>query len=262
MLPDIAATPAERSEEAQRLIDQAQGADFVELTALSALELCVMGGPTFALFEEDVAQAWLGLPDRRRGRVLKTITEGMVERRLLLAPHPPGPDGETYSMNPVLGLILAALCRPTWIAVTENADAARWRTPRLFALGDQEVPVRAVVVEEPAALPAGIRIPNARKLGPLSQLYRYVLVSEARAAEVMAEWAIASPPEVPGTDAPAARAVIVYRPAGPGNEVGSRLAVRGDGSTARLLPPEDPGQSYDKAGLTEVMRRLITRAAR
>jgi hypothetical protein len=261
MLPDIAATPAERSEEAQRLMDQAEGADFVELTALSALELCAMGGPTFALFEEDAARAWLGLPDRRRRRALKTVTEGMVERGLL-APNPPGPDGETYSMNPVLGLILAARYRPTWIAVTETADAGRRRTPQLFALGDQEVPVRAVVVEEPAALPGGASFPNARKLGPLGLLYRYVLVSEARAAEVMAEWAIAPPPEVPGTEAPPARAVIVYRPADPGNEVGNRLAVRGDGSTARLLPPEDPGHSYDEAGLTDVMRRLIARAAR
>jgi hypothetical protein len=270
MTPDIATTAAGRTEAAQRLIDEAQAAPFVELVTVSALELCVLGGPRHALFEEAVTQAWLGLADRRREKIMKLTTDGMVERRLLLPEPSPGPGTADYALDPALGLVLAARTRPAFVLVTETA-AASLRTPRFFALGDEEVPVRAIVVEEPAALPAGSRdFPNVRKLGPLGRFYRYLLVSQARAAELLAEWAIAPPPS--GADPASARSVSRFRPSGAGPAgadalaagalglAAVRLDVRGDGTTARLArPAEDgPGEAYDRAGLARVMRELMT----
>ena len=68
MTADATAAAAERTEAAAALIEQAQHSDFVELVTVSALELCVLGGPRHPLFEEPVAQAWMQLGDRRRGK--------------------------------------------------------------------------------------------------------------------------------------------------------------------------------------------------
>jgi hypothetical protein len=272
MLPDIATTAAERTEVAQQLIDEAQGASYVELVTVSALELCVLGGPRQALFEEPATQAWLALGDRRREKIMKLTTEGMVERRFLLPEPSPEPGTADYALNPALGIVLAARCRPTFIVVTETA-ASSLRTPRFFALGDEEVPVRAVVVEEPAALPADNHdFPNIKKLGPLGRIYRYLLVSQARAAELLAEWAIAPPPS--GSDPASARSVSRFRPSGiepgPGGlDPGAlglaavRVDVRGDGTTAHLArPPEDgPGPAFDRAQLAGVMLELMAPAS-
>jgi hypothetical protein len=56
----------------------------VELVTVSALELCVLGGPRQPLFEEPVAHAWLQLGNRRRKKLIEWVTEGMVDRGLLI----------------------------------------------------------------------------------------------------------------------------------------------------------------------------------
>jgi hypothetical protein len=256
MLPDIASTAVERTPEGRQLIEAAQAAPFAELVTVTALELCVLGGAQQPLFEESVADAWRELSGRRRRKLVELTTAAMVERGLLTEIGPQ-PDGVTYALQPALGVALAARFRPAFIVITETAKASL-RTPRLFALGE-EVPVRAVVVEEPAALPAGsAEFAHVKKLGLLGRFYRYVLVSPDRAAQVLAEWAIMPPPG-PGADEVAARWVSLFRH----RELhiaGGRLIVAGDGSTARLLPPGAGAGAavYDQAGLTEVMRDLLT----
>ena len=50
--------------------------------------------------------------------------------------------------------------------------------------------MRGIVAEVPAGLPPDRRrgrLPGCRKLGPLGWIYRYVLVSPAKAAEILAE---------------------------------------------------------------------------
>ena len=253
MMPDIATTAAGRTEAARRLIDEAQAAPYVELVTVSALELCVLGGPRHALADEAVTQAWLDLKDRRREKIIKLVTDGMVERGLLHPEPGPEPGRASYALDPALGIALAARTRPAFIVVTETAATAL-RTPRFLALGDEEVPVRAVVVEEPAALPAGSRdFPGVAKLGPLGRFYRYLLVSRARAAELLAEWAIAPPPAAAGPAS--ARAVSRFQ-AGGGS--GVQLGIRGDGTTAHLVRPAGPGDAYDRAGLAAVMLDLMT----
>src|SRR5579875_1177251 len=124
MMPDITATAVERTDAAQRLIEQAQDTELVDLVVLSALELCVLGGPKHPLFEEAAAQAWLKLRDRRRKQVITWATESMVKRGLLTenSSSTNGTPGDgTYSLSPALGIALAARCRPAFIVVTETA---------------------------------------------------------------------------------------------------------------------------------------------
>lgn len=264
MTPDAAAAAAERTEAAARLIEQAQHSDFVELVTVSALELCVLGGPRHPLFEEPVAHAWLQLADRRRRKVIEWVTEGMVNRGLLIQDNAgfiPVNKDTTYSLKPALGVALAARCRPAFIIITET-PAASLRTPRFFALGDQGHPVRGIVVEEPAALPAdkARNFPHVNKLGPLGRFYRYVLVSQAKAAEALAELAI-SPPQ-PGNQAPG-WTVSFYRGYDGRNPAGFQLTVHGDGTKALLTRPGNMNNGagpaeHDFAGLTTVMLDLIT----
>ncbi len=265
MLPDLATTAVERSEAAELLFEQANNSGFVELTTLSALELCVLGGPKHAVFEDAVAHAWLQMGDRQREKAMKLTTEGMVKRQLLAEQSPGSRAGSnqiTYSLNPALGIVLAARCRPTFTVVTETARP-NLRTPRLFAVGERENPVRGIVVEEPAALPAGSGdFPHIKKLGPLGRFYRYVLVSQSKAAAVLAEWAITPPPQQAGTDVPSARSVTLYRHFDGQDFQGVRLLIRGDGARAELLTPlpddtYSPRAEHDLAGLCGVMADLI-----
>ena len=182
MTPDAAAAAAERTEVAVRLIEQAQHSDFVELVTVSALELCALGGPTHPLFEEPVAHAWDQMGNLRRKKLIGWVTEGMVERGLLIegdAGFSPVSKGTAYSLKPALGIALAARCRPAFI-ITVTSDPSL-RAPRFFALGDQDHPLRGVVVEEPAVLPADMAgdYPHVKKFGPLGRMYRHVLLSPA-----------------------------------------------------------------------------------
>lgn len=265
MTLDAAAAAAERTEVAAQLIEQAQQGDVVELVTLSALELCVLGGPRHPLFEEPVARAWLQLGNRRRKKLTEWVTDGMVERGLLIegnAGFSPLGKGTTYSLKPALGLALAARCRPAFIITTETANASL-RTPRFFALGDQDQPLRGMVVEEPAALPAEMAgdYPHVKKFGPLGRMYRHVLVSPQKAAEALAEVAISPPPQPPAAGQAPGWTVSFYRRYDGRNPIGYQLTVRGDGARANLVRPGHDGAgpaSCDFDGLAAVMLSLIT----
>jgi hypothetical protein len=268
MTPDAAAAAAERTEAASRLIEQARHSDFVELVTVSALELCVLGGPKHPLFEEPVAHAWLQMRSLRRKKLIRWVTEGMVERGLLIegdAGFSPVSKGAAYSLKPALGIALAARCRPAFI-ITVTSDPRR-RAPRFFALGDQDHPLRGVVVEEPAVLPADIAgdYPHVKKFGPLGRMYRHVLVSPEKAAEALAEIAISPPPQPPAAGQAPGRTVSVYRQYDGRNPIGYQLTIHGDGTRAHLVRPGHDGTGtaeYDFDGLTAVMLTLITGQAR
>lgn len=264
---DSAVAAAERTEAARLLIDQAQ-ADVVDLVVLSALHLCVLGGPRHPLFDESVARAWMKLGNRQRTKFIEAATDSMVGRGLLID-NAPRTDfhqhSGTYSLQPELGLMLAARCRPTFIIATETT-VANMRTPRFFALGDQAEPVRGVVMEFPAVSPAESPddSPPLRHLGPLGWLYRYVLMSRDEAAVVLAKLVI-SPPQVSGGAVPAGYVVSAFRPSEGQNSPGYRLSVQGDGTKARLDGPgpgDQAGTECDVEGLRTVMADLITRLSR
>jgi hypothetical protein len=262
---DTALAAAERTEAARHLIAQAQDDELVDLVVVSALDLCVLGGPRHPLFDESVARIWLRLGDRQRKKLIESVTESMLSRGLLIDEGlrtSAQPRSGRYALQPELGLMLAARCRPSFIVVTAAEDQDL-RTVRLFALGDQAEPLRGIVVEMPAAPPrdGGGGFPDVRKLGPLGWIYRYVLASPEMAAEVLAGWTI-SPPRRPGTDLPGAYLVSVYRPDRE-NPPGYRLRVRGDGTRAWVDDAGEQGAAeYDATGLRAVMLGLLTGPSR
>jgi hypothetical protein len=257
---DIAVTAAERTEAARHLIDQAQ-AEVVDLVVVSAIHLCVLGGPRHPLFDESVSRAWMKLGNRQRKKFTEAATESMVERGLLIDNGPRTDFRQhsgTYSLQPELGIMLAARCRPAFIIVTETT-VRNMRTPRFFALGDQAQPVRGVVMEFPAVLPreSADDSPPLRQLGPLGRLYRYVLMSPDEAAAMLAKLVI-SPPRVSDGAVPAGYVVSAFRHYDEKNPPAYRLSVQGDGTKARLDDPgtgdgDQAGAEYDVEGLRAVM---------
>ena len=103
------AAAAARSAEAQELIDRAQSQD-VLLTVLTARDLCALGGPRQALFDEAPARAWAGMRHRARNNLPAVIITELQERGLLIRQTPtvpfasPGGDREPglsdYAFSP------------------------------------------------------------------------------------------------------------------------------------------------------------------
>jgi len=266
MMPNPAIPAAERTETARHLITQAQ-ADVVELVTVSALELCVLDGPGQPVFEKRVAQAWVRVTDRRRRKITEEVTAGLVRRGLLIdgAPqHRAVQAVSSYSFKPELGLMLAARCRPAFVVLAKG-ERDDLRPLSLFALGDQADPVRAIVAEVPAGLPPdrAAAYPDTRRLGPLGWIYRYVLVSSANAADLLARWTM-TPPAQAGDAVPVRYLVSAYCPDRE-NPVGHHLRVRGDGIRAVVDGPStgsaQPAQ-YDLEGLRGIMFDLLTWASR
>ncbi len=257
---DTALAAAERTEAARYLIGRARD-ELVDLVVISALDLCVLGGPRHPLFDEKVARAWLRLGERQRGKLVESATEVMINRGLLIdegVRTSAQPRSGRYALKPELGLALAARCRPSFVIVTE-AEGRDLRGPRLFALGDEAEPVRGMVVEMPAGLPPDreAAYPGAAKLGPLGWAYRYALVSPDMSAEVLARWTI-SPPARSGSGPPGAYLVSAFQPDRE-NPAGGPLRVQGDGARAWVGAPGDrAGAECDAAGLRAAMAGLIT----
>lgn len=256
----------------------------VELVVLTGMELCVLGAPKQVLCEEKLAAAWLGQSQRRRSKAIRLTTQSLVKRGLLLAERPAdsaqGPDSphtadlpdsldaftdspgdDSYALDPALGLVLAARSKPGFVVVT-SLGSVEARTPRMYALGDEEQQVRAVVAELPEALPPGA-FPHLAAMGPLGRLHRYVLLSRDSAADWLADWA-----DQPGSGTlkapdgrPPARLVSVYRHDEGRDFLGFTTAFRHDGGRAQLLVDgaEDGGVAgtYDRDGVRGIMSDLL-----
>jgi hypothetical protein len=270
MMLDPAIAAAERTDEARRLIARAQ-TDTVDLVTISALDLCVLGGPAHPLFEQTVASTWMKLGERRQRKVTAEVTARLVRRGLLIDDNAQrgsrDSDGGTYSLQPQLGLMLAARCRPAFVVAAAIENGQGLRPLSLFALGDLVESVRGIVAELPAGLPPDRDgdYPDVRKLGPLGWIYRYVLVPPPTAAEILAKWTI-TPPARPGTAVAPRYLVSAYRPDRE-NPHGYHLGVRGNGTRAILDQPghgnsELATADYDLEGLQAVMLQLLAEASR
>jgi hypothetical protein len=253
---DDDAAAAARSAEVRELIDRAQSAN-VLLTMLSAMDLCALGGPRQALFDEAPARAWGSLRPKGRKNLPGVIFEELEERGLLIrqAPTVPlaAPDGHVepeardYAFSPKLGAVMAARSRPA-VAVTCELKKVPSRYPRLYALGDEQDRVRAMVLETPEAPEPG-QFQQVDRAGPLGWFYRYDLISRQSAADFLAGWALLRSKRHPR----APRLVTLLR-----FDQGNALTVRtleiytDDGTTARL-----DGTQYDKTEVTSIMSSLL-----
>ena len=235
MKPETASvsSAAERSAEAQRMFDRSAAGESVDLVALNGMMLCVLGGRKHAVCDDKLAGAWAIYGRRRRVKANELVTRDMADLGLLLPPEP-GTDAD-WAMTPGLALAMAGRCRPTYIVLTGLAGR-QVRSPRLFALGDEEVPVRGIVMENPAPVPDGVADAGyLRKLGPLGWLYTCTLLSPASAADVLANWLMRPVTRGAGDAGVPYRMASLYRrypdPAG----LGGRIVCEGDAGTAKLF---------------------------
>lgn len=150
--------------------------------------------PRQALFDEAHARAWAGMRRGARKKLPAEIFQSLEKRRLLTRQAPeipfasPGGDREPgladYAFAPKLGVVMAARARSALALVCEQE-----KVPSRYPGGDEQEPVRAVVLETPVAAPPG-DFPHLRKMGPLGWFYRYDLVSRSSAADFLARWAL------------------------------------------------------------------------
>ncbi len=202
---------------------------------------------------------------RRRGRkkLPAVILDGLEECGLLVCQAPavpfaaPGGDRESgladYAFSPELGVVMAARTRPA-LAVTCELEKVPGRYPRLYALGDEQEPVRAVIQEAPEGTPPG-DFPHLHTAGSLAWFYRYDLISKPSAADFLARWALLRSQRHPCSP----RLITLLRRDHDSLLTVRTIAVRtDDGKTARIGPAGTGGDQYEQADLTSIMSGLLS----
>ena len=168
--------------------------------------------------------AWVQLDDDDRQSLTRSATARLLAKGLLL--DEPGRGDAEYPLSPELGIILAARGQPAYMVLAQRQDSPLPGLS-LFALGDSDRPVQAIVAEILVkAPPAGA--------GPLRCIYGYQLVSTVSAASLLAEWTIGKAEKASRWSREPARLVTRYFPADHRDRIGQRITVRGEGNTARV----------------------------
>jgi hypothetical protein len=248
-------------EEAERLLSAADRVGLAPLPSLLAVDLCVFGGHRQAMFDESALGTWASLTGQARKEFAGEAVAELIRRGLLS--HEPsrryGPETETrYRLHPALAMILGARARPMWLAVCGFAATAL-TGPRLYGLGTDAEPLRAAIVEMPREQPP--TEPTTPSVADLGKVYDYVLAGTAKAADLLAQWAMLP---IPGGDAaPPTRQIDVYHhPEGrPLSRM--RVSVQGDANRARVSVGE-PGTAhvpddYDRSALADHLQNVIRR---
>jgi hypothetical protein len=227
--------------EVQAVLDSVDVEEQVELTALSMLDLCALGAPSQVLFHPAVAKLWLSRSQEARDKMAQDMLASLAERGLLFGSPDSSlaPGVRQYRFHPTLGIIMAARSRPSFVVTCEVEKHPNMREPSFFALGDQNSPVRAIVVEWPRPAPEG-RAKALARMGPFGWLSSYALLTRARAASGLAEWAMLPTPK-PRIGKPPARTITMFRHNAGHDAIGLRLAVYGDGTHAQLVTQESAG---------------------
>jgi hypothetical protein len=191
----------------------AEGA--AKLPMLSAAELYALCGTSQVLSEQDEQQRWAGMTEPAHAQLTAAATSFLLDRELLRRPDQDGTgaagpaDGIPATpstrvldlpMAPPLALIITARQCPVVVAAGTRPDGSTAGTPRMYGLGEDGHPLRAVVVEMVTG--------RAHKL--LGPLHEFVLMSPTAAGEALAAWA-ATPLRTGLRRQPQDRKVSVYR---------------------------------------------------
>jgi hypothetical protein len=248
------ADPDIRSAAARWLIARAEAEGEAALGLLLGMDLCVLGGPMRAFFPRALIRAWARRNQAVRNHFTTDSVRRMEGKRQLLRPP-----GEMAVPSPELGIIVEALSHPAYVVIAHRQSRA---VPELsvFGLASKGEPVPLAV--------AGLRV-TQRAEGPsvpsdeLGCSYEYRLVSEDRAASLLAEYSI-QPAGKPGHLSFGLAWVLTrYSPSGDQPRMDSRVSVRGDGTTARAagLDHSRPKatRNCDRGELETVMAGLLSR---
>lgn len=249
-----------RADSVRELIAQANVDGEVPLPPLAAVDLCTLGGPRHAVFPQRLADVWLQLSQADRNDFIDRATARLVRHGLLI-PDASGPRRSAYALDPRLGIVLAARCRPAFAVVAQAADTVL-PTLSMFALGDGADPVQAIVSEVLGSIPAPAgkrRAADVTRL--LGSVYAYHLLVVNRAAAVLADWAItpAGAPQQQAGEPP--RILTRCQPAVDQQRIGFRLGIWGDGAAARITGPgagDGTGRICDRGELETVMKWLLS----
>jgi hypothetical protein len=256
MTPRIPVAPDMRAAQIRQLIDRAQREGEVPLIALSAMELCVLGAPKYPLVSASIARAWASLSPRMQTEAVGVFTRNMASRGHLLEAGQEADGTPVYSPSPELGVILAARYRPAFIVAT-GVPGVDHPQPALYALGDEQNPVQAMVAEVAAALAPSRRLFHRPPM-PLRSCFGYLLFSVENAAGFLAKWMIL-PTHGGRSKPPLPRTVALVHPRDQRGTFGSRISVWGDRTTARVDTGGQAEQTeHDLDGLRAIMLELIT----
>ncbi|HEX5116991.1 MAG TPA: hypothetical protein VFW65_17505 [Pseudonocardiaceae bacterium] len=200
--------------EVERFLAAAARDGAVALPDLIAVDLCALGGAFQAVFDEPVWRAWVNLPDAYRDELAGDSFRGLVGRRLMDPPQPePEAGGQSVArVAPPLALIMMTRSQPAFVVQCALAGEARG-APRMYGIAQDGMGVRAVLVERASNERVGLGVREHVTLSPdedraraddLHQLYKYLLLSPARAVAVLAGWMCAEQP-------PGSRTLDVFR---------------------------------------------------
>jgi hypothetical protein len=254
------AEPDVRTDSVRKLIEVVRADGEVPLPPLAAMDLCTLGGPRHAVFPQRLADVWLQLNPADRDDFIERATARLVRHGLLI-PDPGQPEPKAYALDPRLGIVLAARCRPAFAVVAQAVDTVL-PTLSLFALGDQTDPVQAIVSEVLTSIPepgGKRRAADAARL--LASVYAHHLLAVNRAAAVLADWAITpdSAPQHQESEPP--RVLTRYQPIDDRQRIGLRIGIWGDGTAAKVtgLDADDrTGRVCDREELETLMTRLLS----
>jgi hypothetical protein len=245
----------------------AEGA--AKLPMLSAAELYALCGARQVLTEHDEQQRWAALTEEGRAQLAAAATSFLLDRELLrrleqdssaqdgngaagpadglIAAH--GTQVMDLPMAPPLALIITARQCPVVVAAGTRPDGSTTGTPRMYGLGENGRPLRAVVVEMVTG--------RAHKL--LGPLHEFVLMSPAMAGQALAAWA-ATPPRAGLRRQPHDRTVSVYRHQ-PGSGLSrDRLTVTatGPGNMTAVREPAGSATPVPVTGGRAALAALLT----
>lgn len=150
------------------------------LPALTQAELCALGAAAESLVCERTWNWWAGLDEDERVR-LTARALGLLTHRGLVRPGRGDLPGIPV---PELGLILAARARPRLIVVCQVPGKVATFEPRFFGMTATGTGLRVLVREILTDEPSG---PGGRR--DFGTVLAYALVTPARAAELICEWA-------------------------------------------------------------------------
>lgn len=248
-------------EEAERLLAAADTAGLAPLPSLLAVDLCLFGGHRQAMFDESVLGTWAALTGEAREQFGGEALAELV-RRGLLGREPSrkyGAEAATrYRIHAAFAMILGARARPMWLAVCSVAESAL-TGPRMYGLGNTGEPRRAAVVELPREQPP--TEPTAPNVADLGRIYDYALAGTAKAADLLAEWAMLAPADTGASTRP--RQIDVYHHPEGQPLTRLRISVLGDERRARVSVGEHGAElasgDYDRSALAEHLDNVIRR---
>ncbi|MFE2373934.1 hypothetical protein [Streptomyces sp. NPDC059398] len=213
-------------EASQALLDQVEQDGAVQLPALSAAELYVLGAMQATLVDEDARSWWSDMLDAERIGLSAMALKFLVHRGLLDEPESgaAGPIAENVDLpvRPLLAMILAGRGRPAFVVLRREGPMGEPERMRLYGIADEGRGLRAVLAE----------VATGNHVSRFGPAYEYALISPEEAVSSLLRWVGRAPARKLGRRLP--RVIDVYQPDKGSGPARDRIAVRVGSSGLRV----------------------------